>query len=95
MRPNDKQENVFFGCASAEVLDRNCQFLQAVNSHQSGLAAIRTAISSQSNGYAKLRNHRKDVSLSVNGLFTSPFKDAQGVVTHFVGIPHSQTQSIA
>ena len=76
------------GYASSEVLGRNCRFLQGAEPHQPGLAAIRTAISTQSNGYAKLRNYRKDGSLFVNELFISPVKDANGVVTHFVGIQH-------
>ncbi len=76
------------GYASSEVLGRNCRFLQGSEPHQPGLAAIRTAISTQTNGYAKLRNYRKDGSLFVNELFISPVKDANGVVTHFVGIQH-------
>lgn len=79
------------GYASSEVLGRNCRFLQGLEPHQPGLAAIRTAISTQSNGYAKLRNYRKDGSLFVNELFISPVKDANGVVTHFVGIQHLET----
>lgn len=76
------------GYASGEVLGRNCRFLQGAEPHQPGLAAIRTAISTQTNGYAKLRNYRKDGSLFVNELFISPVKDANGEVTHFVGIQH-------
>lgn len=40
---------------------------------------------------AKLRNFRKDGSLFVNELFISPVKDADGTVTHFVGIQHLET----
>ena len=82
------------GYTSAEVLGRNCRFLQGDEPNQPGLMAIRTAIRTQSNGYARLRNYRKDGSLFVNELFISPVKDAQGVVTHFVGIQHLQTQSL-
>jgi PAS domain S-box-containing protein len=83
------------GYASSEVLGRNCRFLQGNEPYQPGLAAIRSAISTQSNGYAKLRNFRKDGSLFVNELFISPVKDAQGVVTHFVGIQHLEVNSQA
>ena len=79
------------GYKSDEVLGRNCRFLQGVEANQPGLAAIRAAIASQSNGYAKLRNFRKDGSLFVNELFISPVKDAGGVVTHFVGIQHLES----
>ena len=83
------------GYSSAEVLGRNCRFLQGAESNQPGLAAIRTAITSQSNGYAKLRNFRKDGSLFVNELFISPVKDATGAVTHFVGIQHLETHAVS
>jgi PAS domain S-box-containing protein len=76
------------GYASSEVLGRNCRFLQGTEKGQTGLAAIRTAIKTQSNGYAKLRNYRKDGSVFVNELFISPVKDGHGEVTHFVGIQH-------
>ena len=83
------------GYAAAEVLGRNCRFLQGNEPHQPGLAAIRTAISTQSNGYAKLRNFRKDGSVFVNELFISPVRDANGVVTHFVGIQHLETSHVS
>ena len=83
------------GYSSAEVLGRNCRFLQGAEVHQPGLVAIRAAIASQSNGYAKLRNYRKDGSLFVNELFISPVKDASGLVTHFVGIQHLETPAAA
>ncbi len=83
------------GYSSAEVLGRNCRFLQGVEPDQPGLSAIRTAIASRTNGYAKLRNYRKDGSLFVNELFISPVKDAQGEITHFVGIQHLETSPAA
>lgn len=79
------------GYPSAEVLGRNCRFLQGPDLNQAGLAAIRQAITHQTNGYAKLRNYRKDGSLFVNELFISPVKDETGTVTHFVGIQHIET----
>ena len=81
------------GYSSAEILGRNCRFLQGSEVNQPGLVAIRAAIASQSNGYAKLRNYRKDGSMFVNELFISPVKDAAGVVTHFVGIQHLETDA--
>ena len=76
------------GYKSSEVLGRNCRFLQGSEPDQPGLVAIRQAISNKTNGYAKLRNFRKDGSLFVNELFISPVRDDTGTVTHFVGIQH-------
>jgi PAS domain S-box-containing protein len=78
------------GYASSEVLGRNCRFLQGSEPGQPGLVAIRQAIRSQTNGYAKLRNFRKDGTLLINELFISPVKDETGAVTHFVGIQHAE-----
>ena len=86
------------GYTSGEILGRNCRFLQGSEPDQPGLVTIRQAISNKTNGYAKLRNFRKDGSVFVNELFISPVKDSTGTVTHFVGIQHigaSQSTSIA
>ena len=82
------------GYAAIEVLGRNCRFLQGNEPHQPGLAVIRTGINLQANGYAKLQNFRKEGSLCSNGLFISPVKGANGVVSHFVGIHHLETSQV-
>lgn len=79
------------GYLATEVLGRNCRFLQGPHSDQSGLANIRDAIKNKTNGYALLRNYRKDGSIFMNELFVSPIKDAAGTVTHFMGIQHLKT----
>lgn len=78
------------GYASTEILGRNCRFLQGTDKDQPGIATIRSAIQAQTNGFATLRNYRKDGSLFLNQLFISPVRDAAGTVTHFVGIQHPQ-----
>ncbi len=76
------------GFTSAEMLGRNCRHLQGKETDQAGLVAIRNAVRTQTNGYAVLRNYRKDGTLFVNELFISPIKNAQGQVTHYMGIQH-------
>ena len=78
------------GFSASEVQGRNCRFLQGDNTDQAGLQAIRSAIREQTNGYALLSNRRKDGSLFINELFISPIRDADGTVTHFLGIQHLQ-----
>lgn len=82
------------GYKSSEVLGRNCRFLQGAEVNQPGLMAIREAIRNKANGYAKLRNFRKDGTVFVNELFISPVIDSSGTVTHFVGIQHLDTSSV-
>ena len=76
------------GYTSAETIGRNCRFLQGSDQQQPGLLAIKAAIKNCTNGYAVLRNYRKDGSMFINELFISPIKDQAGLVTHFVGIQH-------
>ena len=76
------------GYTSAEVIGRNCRFLQGTDLQQPGVLTLKTAIDSSKNGYAILRNYRKDGSMFLNELFISPVKDSKGELTHFVGIQH-------
>ena len=76
------------GYSSAEVMGRNCRFLQGSDYQQPGLLAIREAVKNQTNGYAVLRNYRKNGELFHNELFISAVRNNQGEVTHFVGIQH-------
>jgi PAS domain S-box-containing protein len=78
------------GYSAAEVVGRNCRYLQREDRDQPDLVAIRTAIRNETNGYGRLRNYRKHGSMFVTELFIAPIKDDYGVVTHFVGIQHLQ-----
>jgi PAS domain S-box-containing protein len=82
------------GYSSGEMMGRNCRHLQGNDSDQPGLVAIRTAIHNQTNGYARLRNYRKDGSVFINELFISPVRDESGTVTHFVGIQHLESDKL-
>ena len=74
------------GYAAAEVLGRNCRFLQGADRDQPGLAAIRQAMREEREGHAELRNYRKDGSMFWNELFVAPVRDERGRVTHYVGV---------
>lgn len=76
------------GYTSAEILGKNCRFLQGHEREQPGVKALGDAIRNQVNGYAVLRNYRKDGSLFINELFISPIRNADGQVIQFVGIQH-------
>ena len=76
------------GYSMQETLGRNCRFLQRDDIDQPGLQTLRKALITKTNGYAVLRNYRKDGSLFYNELFISPVRNEAGLVTHFVGIQH-------
>lgn len=84
--------NSFFeqmsGYSSNDMVGKNCRHLQGNDVDQPDLENIRTAIRLQTNGYAVLRNYRKDGSMFVNELFVSPIRNKAGIVTHFMGIQH-------
>src|SRR3989338_344872 len=74
------------GYTEAEVLGRNCRFLQNDERDQPGLELIRHSLKQQIEVHVVLRNYRKDGSPFWNDLYISPVLDEQGQVTHFIGV---------
>lgn len=74
------------GYSQAEVVGRNCRFLQGPDSDQPGLTVIRNALKDQKSCTVNLRNYHKDGRLFWNELSISPIFDEQGSLSHYVGI---------
>ncbi|GHA82077.1 sensor domain-containing protein [Cognatilysobacter bugurensis] len=74
------------GYAAAEVLGRNCRFLQGDDREQPGLDALRQALVEAREARVLLRNLRKDGSLFWNDLQIAPVRDERGTLTHYVGV---------
>jgi PAS domain S-box-containing protein len=74
------------GYQSAEVLGRNCRFLQGNDRNQPAIAKLRTAIQAQTDCTVILQNYRKDSGLFWNELSISPIFNESGQLTHYVGI---------
>ena len=83
------------GYSAAEVIGRNCRFLQGEDGGQSALEEIRAALREQRPGNAVLRNYRKDGTLFWNHLFVAPVFDDAGIVTHFVASQYDITHTKA
>ncbi|MBI2311401.1 MAG: EAL domain-containing protein [Betaproteobacteria bacterium] len=81
------------GFPAAEVLGRNCSFLQGNDRNQPGIEDIRAALRERRDGHAVLRNYRKDGSLFWNDLYVAPVADDTGRVTHYVGILNDVTET--
>ena len=81
------------GYTAAEIMGRNCSFLQGNDRNQEALNDIRRAIDLRSNGYAVLRNYRKNGTLFINELFISPVFDHQHNLVHYIGIQHLRDQT--
>ncbi|GHC02740.1 sensor domain-containing protein [Thermomonas carbonis] len=74
------------GYAAAEVMGRNCRFLQGSDQDQAALQTLRLAIAERRESRVVLRNYRKDGSLFWNELHVAPVHAEDGSVSHFVGI---------
>jgi len=81
------------GYSSAEVLGKNCRFLQGPEQHQPGLDIVRRALKNNENGKTELLNYRKDGSFFWNELTLAPVVNDRGLTSHFVGILRDITQS--
>ena len=74
------------GYPVAEVMGRNCRFLQGPETDPSAMAEIRAALTESRECVIEILNYRKDGSTFWNRLSITPVRDAAGEVTHFIGI---------
>lgn len=74
------------GYSREDALGRNPRFLHNDDLDQPGLEIIRTALDTQREGKATLRNYRKDGSLFWNELSIAPVRDETGKVTNYIGV---------
>ena len=74
------------GYSTAEVLGRNCRFLQGTDTNQPALDELRQAIRDGREWSGIVRNYRQDGTRFWNELSISPVRDSAGKLTHFVGV---------
>ncbi len=74
------------GYAAAEVIGKNCRFLQGKDTDTRTLQRIREAIAGGKHIRVTLRNYRKDGHAFWNDLTINQLTDNSGKVTHFIGI---------
>jgi diguanylate cyclase (GGDEF)-like protein/PAS domain S-box-containing protein len=80
------------GYGAEESIGRNSRFLQGPDHDQPELERLRNALVTGTGASVLLRNYRKDGTLFWNNLQISPVRDANGVVTHFVGVQSDVTE---
>ena len=73
------------GYGSAEVLGRNCRFLQGAETDPDAVGEFREAIERSEQRVVELLNYRKDGREFWNRVELAPVEDESGTVTHFVG----------
>ncbi len=80
------------GYAAAEVVGRNCRFLQGKETDPDAVARLRRAIRDGQRCTTELLNYRKDGTPFRNELSVSPVRDEEGRLTHFVGVQTDVTE---
>lgn len=80
------------GYAAAEVLGRNCRFLQGPETDPAAVAEIAAAMRAEKPVATELLNFRADGTRFWNRLALSPVPDSRGRVTHFVGVQRDVTE---
>ncbi|MEM8807819.1 MAG: EAL domain-containing protein, partial [Cyanobacteria bacterium P01_G01_bin.38] len=80
------------GYTAAEVLNRNCRFMQGESRGQIGSYHLKTAIQQGRECCVTLQNYRKDGTSFWNELCVTPIFDAEGHLTYFIGIQNDITQ---
>jgi PAS domain S-box-containing protein len=80
------------GYRAADVLGRNCRFLQGPKSQQDVIDVIQQAISRQESCAVELVNYRADGTHFWNAISIAPLCDERGQLIHFVWILSDATQ---
>ena len=73
------------GYDRADVIGRNCRFMQGPETSRASVDQIRAAVLEHKVTTIELLNYRKDGSTFVNALQIGPVYDGDGALTHFFG----------
>ncbi len=79
------------GYSIADVMGRNCRFLQGPDTDPAAMAEIRAALAESRPCLVEILNYRKDGSTFWNRLSITPVRDGAGTVTHFIGVQSDVT----
>ena len=82
------------GYSAAEVIGRDCRFLQGGDRNQIGLLDLRKAIEEQRECHAVLLNYRKDGTQFWNDLYIAPVFNDHGELTNYIGIQTDITDQV-
>ncbi|RYG41848.1 MAG: PAS domain-containing protein [Chitinophagaceae bacterium] len=74
------------GYSQAEVLGKNCRFLQREDREQISRFKIQEAIAEGRNCHIEIANYRKDGTVFFNELYLGPVRNNLGVITHYIGV---------
>lgn len=73
------------GYDAAEILGKNCRFLQGPETDPNSVKRIREAVNDGEPIQVELRNYRRNGSLFWNEVTIAPIRTENGAISHFVG----------
>lgn len=82
------------GYSAAEVIGRNCRFLQGGDRQQIGILDLHQAIQEQRECHAVLLNYRKNGTPFWNDLYIAPVFNDRGELTNYIGIQTDITEQV-
>ncbi|QDV40273.1 Sensor protein TorS [Stieleria neptunia] len=82
------------GFDPTDVKGRNCRFLQGPETDPADIQQIRDAIKNQESCRITLLNYRRDNTQFYNELVITPIFDADGQLTHYVGVQSDVTDMV-
>lgn len=82
------------GYTKAEVMGRNCRFLQGPESQPEVIAFLHDAVVEGRECQAVIKNYRKNGTLFWNEVKITPVRDDSGRLIHFVGVLMDVTQRV-
>ena len=82
------------GYSAAEVIGRDCRFLQGGDRNQIGILDLRQAIEEHRECHAVLLNYRKDGTPFWNDLYIAPVFNEHGELTNYIGIQTDITDQV-
>ncbi|MEA1051917.1 PAS domain-containing protein [Lamprobacter modestohalophilus] len=80
------------GYTLEEMLGQDCRILQGTDRDQPERQALRAALAEGKPCRTTLRNYRKDGSLFWNTVNLTPVIDAEGRITHYIGVQRDDTE---
>jgi PAS domain S-box-containing protein len=79
------------GYSEADILGRNCSFLQGPLTDPQAVKAIHDALVQEAAFAGEILNYRKDGVTFWNELTISPMRDEHGTLTHYIGVTRDVT----
>lgn len=86
--------SVMTGYSEAEILGRNCRFLQGPETDRAVVDRLRRCIARGEEFEDELLNYRKNGTTFHNRLLVSPIRDEEGQVRGFVGVQEDATRRV-